>query len=450
MVRFHSFIRVLLFIVFALAMSSGMVRAQYWISANAGLTGIVGSLAIDTSGNMFAGALLRAAGGGYSEDGVYRSTDGGGTWTQTPKPSTSEFPLGPVFGINPKFFKDGAIFCGGSYEYRSTDLGNSWQKIREEPDNPNDYGVLAFASTTPGDSGVLFIATGSTGFLSSVDDGNTWQEVGDLYGDGSYNGGHPTFIAATPSGAIILGNGTELDSSHALDGSSYGPVNGAPPLGNGIGFASNKTGLRVVGGTGGLYFTTKYVQNLAPIYPFGVIAGQSAYSFIVGAFTNGNGLAVGANGDIFAALTTGGVSLSTDTGRTWTDISSGADTINAFAFNPKNGELFAATNNGVFRFNPSGSGVKEGNPSPSLTLEQNTPNPVSSNTSIGFTVPESGLVSIRVFDATGREVATVANGFYATGSYGVTYDASRLPVGAYYYRLEADGQIASRMFVVEH
>jgi hypothetical protein len=459
MLPFRTFIRLLLFVVSALVMSSGFVHAQYWIPDTVGLSGPVGSIAIAANGDIFAGADYNGNGGAITTAGVYHLVNNSTSWTKCTNPSYKGdgYTLGPVYGINPKGKNaNGDVFVGStgsSVEWLSTDLGSTWTNWVMDTSNPYDYNVLAFAYTSPGKYGELIIATGSTGLQYSSGDGvrGSWSEGGDLNTDGNYGGMAPTFVTATPSNAILLGDAAEIDTASGIDGSYFYMVNGAPQLGNGIGFASNKAGLRVIGGTNGLYFTSKYAQYLAPIYPPGVISGQSAYSFLVGSEHGGNGLAVSASGEIFAAPTTGGISMSPDNGQTWTDISSGltTDTVNALAFNP-NGELFAATNNGVFRFNPSGSGVKAGNAPASLTLEQNTPNPVSSNTSIGFTVAESGPVSIHVFDATGREVATVANGFYATGSYSVSYDASKLPVGAYYYRIEADGQIASRMFVVEH
>ena len=144
--------------------------------------------------------------------------------------------------------------------------------------------------------------------------------------------------------------------------------------------------------------------------------------------------------------------VSKDTGRSWQDISAGltTDTINALAFD-NNGTLFAATDNGVFTYFPTG-GVKTGTngAQTALTLEQNTPNPFASNTAIRFTLPEAGLVSLRVFDATGREVGVVTSGTYQAGSYSTSFNADGLPDGAYYYRLESGGQTSARMFVIEH
>ena len=79
---------------------------------------------------------------------------------------------------------------------------------------------------------------------------------------------------------------------------------------------------------------------------------------------------------------------------------------------------------------------------------QNTPNPVSDRTTIEFTTREAGTVRIRVFDATGRQVATVADRAFATGTHSVDFDASGLSAGVYVYSVEVNGFGTSRQMTV--
>ncbi len=74
-----------------------------------------------------------------------------------------------------------------------------------------------------------------------------------------------------------------------------------------------------------------------------------------------------------------------------------------------------------------------------LTFEllQNYPNPFNPTTNIKFSIPQSGNVSLKVFDILGREVMTVLNQFEGAGSYTATFDASKLATGVYIYRLES-------------
>lgn len=67
-------------------------------------------------------------------------------------------------------------------------------------------------------------------------------------------------------------------------------------------------------------------------------------------------------------------------------------------------------------------------------VKQNFPNPFNPVTNISFDVASSGFVSLKIFDMTGREIATLANGVYAPGQYSVTWDASSFATGAYLYK----------------
>lgn len=71
-----------------------------------------------------------------------------------------------------------------------------------------------------------------------------------------------------------------------------------------------------------------------------------------------------------------------------------------------------------------------------LTLHQNYPNPFNPSTQISFTLNNSGLTRLAVFDMLGREVAELTNSQMASGSYQLQFDASGLSSGLYYYILE--------------
>jgi len=82
-----------------------------------------------------------------------------------------------------------------------------------------------------------------------------------------------------------------------------------------------------------------------------------------------------------------------------------------------------------------------------LSLSQNVPNPFAplSATSIDFTVPTDGPVSVRVYDVMGREVSTLATGMMNAGAYTVEWNGTdgsghSVASGVYYCRVEAAGE----------
>ncbi len=69
-------------------------------------------------------------------------------------------------------------------------------------------------------------------------------------------------------------------------------------------------------------------------------------------------------------------------------------------------------------------------------LAQNYPNPFNPTTTINFSVPEAGNVTLSVYNTIGQEVATLVNGVVAAGQHEVTLNAQSLPSGAYFYKLQ--------------
>jgi len=70
-------------------------------------------------------------------------------------------------------------------------------------------------------------------------------------------------------------------------------------------------------------------------------------------------------------------------------------------------------------------------------LLDNFPNPFNPVTNINFSIKEAGLVSIKVFDLTGQQVAELLNEEKKTGSYSIFFRASHLPSGLYIYTINA-------------
>lgn len=75
------------------------------------------------------------------------------------------------------------------------------------------------------------------------------------------------------------------------------------------------------------------------------------------------------------------------------------------------------------------------------SLRQNYPNPFNPSTRISFALPQDGFVNLKVYDAAGREVASLINGqFYAIGEFSYNFDASlyNMSSGVYFYKLDVN------------
>ena len=103
-----------------------------------------------------------------------------------------------------------------------------------------------------------------------------------------------------------------------------------------------------------------------------------------------------------------------------------------------------------FIANPSPVATEYEPPIPgTFSLDQNYPNPFSSQTTIGFTVEKAGPVELDVYSITGKRVANLISGSASAGAHSISFDGSYLPSGTYMYRLKTtSGVVSKRMIIV--
>ncbi len=70
-------------------------------------------------------------------------------------------------------------------------------------------------------------------------------------------------------------------------------------------------------------------------------------------------------------------------------------------------------------------------------LNQNYPNPFNPVTAINYSIKEGGLVSLKIYNVLGKEIKTLVNEEKPAGTYEINFDASQLPSGIYFYKLQA-------------
>ncbi len=89
---------------------------------------------------------------------------------------------------------------------------------------------------------------------------------------------------------------------------------------------------------------------------------------------------------------------------------------------------------------PSGvTGIEDLPLSPGFfNLEQNYPNPFNPSTIISFNLVKNGKASLKVYDMLGQEVVTLIDGEFNSGFHSVTFNASGLSSGVYFYRLQTN------------
>ena len=91
---------------------------------------------------------------------------------------------------------------------------------------------------------------------------------------------------------------------------------------------------------------------------------------------------------------------------------------------------------GVITVNPIGIKPISSNVPEKFTLFQNYPNPFNPSTNIRFDLPVRADVHLRIYDITGKNVATLVNEKLQAGMYSVDWNASNYASGVYFYQIE--------------
>ena len=132
-------------------------------------------------------------------------------------------------------------------------------------------------------------------------------------------------------------------------------------------------------------------------------------------------------------------------------VSGGLGAISSFGTDQLN-ELYIVgygSSSSIYRFAGPGptTAVKPG-PSQAQTfrLDQNYPNPFNPSTQIGYQVPRTGRVLLKVYDILGQQVSTLVDRVQSAGSYQVSFDGAQRASGVYIYRITtASGSITRTM-----
>jgi hypothetical protein len=83
-----------------------------------------------------------------------------------------------------------------------------------------------------------------------------------------------------------------------------------------------------------------------------------------------------------------------------------------------------------------------------FSLSQAVPNPFNPSTTISYSVAETAMASLTVYDLAGHAVATLVDGMVEAGSHSVVFDGSQLASGVYFYTLQSGASVQSQKMVL--
>lgn len=431
------FISILTVIIFSISINNSISQ---WTAA--GSTGVLGNFpsisVVDQNTAWVAGGNLTPQ--------VFRTTNGGTNWTVIPMTGV---PL-DLFCIwatdaNTAYVGNGGnaggTTGGNASFYKTTNAGVNWTVVGStggtagffngivfskntssfgiaESDPPAGAGSSYYLSITT-DGGATWTQTSPPGFVGSASAANSVVCVDPLfYGWG--NNIAASMIVTTDGGGTwanrqvsgLIGTFTSglafkddrLTGLLATSGS-------LPSIARTTNAGVNWTIINTGGGTG--YCTIKWIENTNTCY--------------------------------LSAQTTGGVRKSTNGGLNWTAMTVPAGTTLTHMEFKKSGTVVygygvSNTTGAVIKLVDNVTEVTAVNSliPDAFKLGQNYPNPFNPTTTINFSIPSASEVSLKVYDALGKEVAVLVNEFKTAGNYSYDFTAaSSLTSGVYYYRMTA-------------
>ena len=418
-------------------------------------------------------------------NGIHKSTDSGTSWTQA---AATTFDIGYISMADSGFMYAAAEDSGKIL--RSTDLGQSWVEL-----DLNNRNVRTLVVNSRGD--VITICTTCRVLLRSTDHGLTWIEWAESFSPVFY---YQAKIVLSSTGHVVQAEYGGLFRSSVSSVAPWlttQPASGITETGAALNGTVNPNGLPTscafeFGQTANYGTVTAFVnvgsgQSNIPVTAVigGLVSGRTYHFRFIAATSLGDTL----HGDdtsfttvitippsptqispIHGAVVTGPdvrtiwqrteprsdrfwIELATDslfvfrlvdssltdTSRLWSGLVNGQTYWwKVRGFNVAGWGAFSTSN----KFSISLTDVENDGIMPAVySLEQNYPNPFNPTTTIEFSIPTAGMVTLTVFDVLGRGISTLLNKTMEPGGHAVAFDASALSSGVYFCRIISNGYV---------
>ncbi|RPI59337.1 MAG: T9SS C-terminal target domain-containing protein [Ignavibacteriales bacterium] len=409
-------------ILLFLAFSFGTCFAQnFWEktnfpSDNTSLYSVY-SMITNTSDNVLAGTYAK---------GIFKSTDLGNTWTESGM--TNQWII--------SFAKDnsGNIFTAsigsqfGSGVHKSTDQGSTWNKVWDALTGMNCVYV--------DQSGYIYVGLNYTseqsGIYKSTDGGGNWVKIFSL-AENVYS------IIKTNSGRILAaGYGKVFYSDN--EGTNWNTTTNGFVSFTPSAFAINNQGEVFLSTLGyGIYKTTDNGIN---------------WVNKTGAGWEYSSLIINSDGSMYAGTKGNWIYRSLNNGDNWELVKSGMgeDKYVLSLLTNSTGYLFAGMDYyGIYKsVNKVVTDIEE--PITEIpedfVLYSNYPNPFNNSTKISYEIPVQSNVSIILYDALGREVATLVNEVKPGGKHQFSFVEYNLVSGVYFYTLRAGNYTQTKKMIL--
>lgn len=377
--------------------------AQVWLVQPSGQTGAVNSIFPVNDLTCFAAG-----------NSIIRTTNGGANWS-------SQFGgIGELYSVYFINTNTGWVTGAMGQIYKTTNSGNSWQTVGL-PTSNTYYSVYFLNDQTGWLAGSAVYKTTNGGINFSTQN----------FGIGFFYSIH---FADASTGWLCGALGQIYKTTNA--GTNWNSQTGNTSVDfNSVYFANSMTGW-CAAANGRIYKSTNGGNNWLNYAGTGSCSMNSVY------FNDTlSGWAAGCTGTVFKTIN-GGLNwqlLSTPVTAALRSVR--FVNLNTGWCSGDSGKIIKTTNGGITMVSPLNNEIPE-----KFSLYQNYPNPFNPTTKINFSIPSVEttrqakpkawrVVSLKVYDALGREVNTLVNQQLTPGIYSVDWNALNYPSGLYFYKL---------------
>jgi len=390
-------------------------------------------------------------------NGLYRTSDGGLSWNYIEVDSNycqfpttvkvDEFlPQNLYLGAFPSYNNIGVV----AGFYRSTNNGNSWQFFNDGLPSDNGYVDMAVSYLNENDKRIFL--TSWFGVYRSDDVGETWTQctnglpTGLYFDDVEIAPGNPNFV--------ITGDDICRVFLSTDRGETWTQAEDLPsPLENwgiqDIEFhPDDPHHIYVAVYFSGLFESTDFGENWICIN--NNIPIDDPERIVISGITINpqNPL------NMFVASNHMGVYQSHNGGQSWEPFNAGLDTTSTVGFisfvpGDTTTLYFASHDRSVWSINRTPTGIEtEDLLLPDEISLSSYPNPFNAQTKIAYYIPESGNVSIAIYNINGQAVDTICDSYMSAGNHVITWDASKFASGIYFCTVKTDNKSKSNALVL--
>ena len=337
---------------------------------------------------------------------------------------------------------DGSVIVGWAYDNIGVTKAFKWTAATGMQDLGT--GDFSMASSISADGLVITVNVNQTAYR--------WTQSGGLQDLGNLGGNWTDASDISYDGSVITGfsrNSTndpyafrwDPDSGMVNIGTFYSFARGISGDGNTI------TGFET--GSAGIYLAFKWTQSGG--FQFNIAGNFSEGNAVSG---DGNFIVGDNGGGAFRFSTAGGLE---QLNQIYANLlTSGSDLYTALGISPDGQFIVGQGTNGAtnqdegYLLAINGiTSVEESQLTPgNFVLNQNYPNPFNPTTTISFSIPNEELISLKVFNSLGEEVAELIDETKPAGNYSVSFDASKLSSGVYLYKISAGNFVETKKMIL--